>query len=278
MIFARLAHLHRAHWVTVTVVIILQPSAGATFGRAVSRILGTLVGATAAALLAPLVHGPLSVTLILFPLSMLAIALRPLNYGLYAFLVTPVFVLIAETGHGAVTDRIIDTLVGGLFALVGAFALWRVREREQLPQHLSRLFAALRAYADAALRDADEPSIVAARRHTGLAAANADASLQRLLSESHSVEEAEAAMEAVALARRISGSITAIRATGAVDPGRVELVERSLRELADAVAQRKSPASQPVPSDGPTALWSRLDRQLSQARAAVSRLVSAGTT
>ena len=86
----------RASWVTVAVVIVLQPDSGSTVRRAVQRVLGTVVGAGVAALLVPILRSPTLIGVVLFPLSALALALRPLNYGLFTLLVTPVFLLMAE--------------------------------------------------------------------------------------------------------------------------------------------------------------------------------------
>src|SRR6266851_567270 len=71
----------RAAWVTVAVVIVLQPDSGSTVRRAVQRVLGTVVGAGLAALLVPVLRSPTLIGVVLFPLSALALALRPLNYA-----------------------------------------------------------------------------------------------------------------------------------------------------------------------------------------------------
>src|SRR5207237_5930944 len=167
----------RASWVTVAVVIVLQPDSGSTVRRAVQRVLGTVVGAGVAALLVPILRSPTLIGVVLFPLSSLALALRPLNYGLFTLLVTPVFLLMAEVLSGdwhLAGVRVESTLIGGGLAFA-AQLLCLSRERDQLPQRLAALFHRLREYLDAVL--ADPRAEPAARRSFGLAPANADASL-----------------------------------------------------------------------------------------------------
>ena len=272
LLLAEALHLQRAHWVLVTTAIILQPSAGATMRRALARVAGTLLGATVAALLTPVLRGPLSLAAVLFPLSVLAMAVRPLNYSLYAALVTPVFVLMAESTGGdfsLVRVRIVNTLIGGAVALLAAYFLFRVRERNQLPGHLAALFAALRDYLSKTVAAAPPHDLVQARRAVGLAAANAEASLQRLLAEEHRDQDAEAAMAALAWARRVSGSISALRATPE-DPERAAAVEAALDELAAAAREERAPRPAPPLHESPQ--WARLDRQLAVLRAALGRL------
>src|SRR5258706_654093 len=106
----------KASWVTVAAVIVLQPDSGSTVRRAVQRVLGTVVGAGLAGLLGPALHSPTLIGVVLFPLSALALALRPLNYGLFTLLVTPVFLLMAEVLSGdwhLAGLRVESTLIGG---------------------------------------------------------------------------------------------------------------------------------------------------------------------
>ena len=281
LVFGHLAGLQKTHWITVTAVIILQPSSGATVRRALQRVTGTVLGATAAALLAPHLHGPAGVAAVLFPLSVLAVAVRPLNYGLFAILVTPVFILMAESlagDYGLVRVRITSTLVGGAFALLGAFLLWPVREHEQLPHTLAELLEALRGYLHEVLQGAPRVAVLEARRRVGLAAANTDASLQRFLAEPHPEALAEPAMALVAWARRLNGSITALWSSPPSTPedrARAAALEEALAALAaDAREGRPHTAPGPLapqPSEGAPPL-ERIARQLGVLRGALARL------
>jgi uncharacterized membrane protein YccC len=268
-------HLSRPQWITVTIAIVLQPDLGGTLRRALQRLAGTVVGALVGAVLAPLVQRPIVFAALLFPLATLAIALRPLNYGLFSALVTPVFLLMAESLSGdwhLATVRVGNSLLGGALALAGGFLLWPTREAAHLPAQLSAALEALRAYLAALGAGGDEPS---ARRRFGLAAASADASLQRLLAEPGATErQIEAAMALLTYARRLRFTLGAVprSAVAAI----AEPLDQALKDLAEAVAALRPPAPLPpidLRAGGEVA--ERVARQLEVLRSAARRFAQA---
>ncbi|HEY0778170.1 MAG TPA: FUSC family protein, partial [Gemmatirosa sp.] len=88
-------HIARGPWVTITTLIVLQPSAGMTLRRSAARVLGTVLGGAVAAVLAAALHDARLIAVVVFPLAAAAVALRVIHYGVYTFFLTPVFVLIA---------------------------------------------------------------------------------------------------------------------------------------------------------------------------------------
>jgi len=248
---ALIAHalsLQRVHWALVTVVIILQPHPGSSFRKGLQRVFGTVVGSAAAALLAHLVHGPLWTALLLFPLSVLAIALKPVSYALFAAFVTPVFVIMAESAAGdwhLVSVRIIDTLLGGGLSLLGAALLWPSWEHQRLAPILATLLERNRDY----LRELMQPSatdsaVLLARRQVGLANNNAEAALQRLLDEPRPAARVQSIMSICAASRRLSGALAALWAQGASGAG-LEPLDAALDELCLAAREERAPAPLP---------------------------------
>src|SRR5229473_346767 len=266
----------RAAWVTVAVVIVLQPDSGSTVRRAVQRVLGTVVGAGLAGLLVPVLRSPTLIGVVLFPLSALALALRPLNYGLFTLLVTPVFMLMAEVLSGdwhLAGVRVESTLIGGGLAFA-AQLLWPSRERDQLPQRLAALFHRLREYLDAVL--ADPRSEPAARRSFGLAAANADASFQRHLGEvGEPAERISDYMTLLTYARRLRNSIAmALHSPHGVDLRALRpALDSALEDLGAAARDQRPPRPQPR-IDDETPAGVRLSRQLGVLHSAVERLAA----
>jgi len=266
----------KASWVTVAAVIVLQPDSGSTVRRAVQRVLGTVVGAGLAGLLGPALHSPTLIGVVLFPLSALALALRPLNYGLFTLLVTPVFLLMAEVLSGdwhLAGLRVESTLIGGGLAFA-AQLLWPSRERDQLPQRLAALFHRLREYLDAVL--ADPRSEPAARRAFGLAAANADASFQRHLGEvSEPAEQVSAYMTLLTYARRLRNSIAmALHSPDGADLRALRPSLDSALEDLGAAARDRRPPGPPPKIDDKTPAGIRLSRQLGVLHSAVDRLAA----
>jgi uncharacterized membrane protein YccC len=201
--------------------------------------------------------------------------MRPINFGLYAALVTPVFVLMAETLEGdfhLVPTRIASNLIGGAFALAGAYLLWPQRERSQLPVYLAALLEEVRSYARAVLAGASRSELFAHRRRVGLAAANAEASLQRLLAEPHREAEVEPAMAVLAWTRRLIGSLNALW-IGPHPPGGpldAERLDAALAELAAAAREGRPPRLEP-PEPAEDRVW----RQISVLHGALRRFADA---
>src|SRR5256885_5702223 len=277
----QLLHLSRSLWMTVTVVIVLQPDLGSTVRRALDRVAGTVLGASAAALVAPLVQRPIVFGALLFPLSVVAVALRPINYGLYSAFVTLVFLLISASFSGnwhLAGVRIGTTLLGGALALLFAFLFWATREADRRSSQIAALLRALRDYIPAAREGAHAER--AARRRFGLAGAAADASLARLLGEP-GVPEAriEAMMAFLTYARRLRASLAALYTAGHDPSAASEVatrVESALGNLLQASAERRAAppaAAWPSPQDPRlAALAGRLARQLEILRSALGRL------
>jgi uncharacterized membrane protein YccC len=266
----------KASWITIAVVIVLQPDSGSTVRKAVQRVVGTVVGAGVAALLGPALRSPTLIGVVLFPLSALGLALRPLNYGLFTLLVTPVFLLMAEiVSHDwhLGRERVVDTLIGGALALV-AQLLWPSRERDQLPQRLAALFQHLREYLDQVLTDPrSEPQ---ARRAFGLAAANADSSFQRHLGEvAEEPERVSTYMTLLTYARRFRNAIVMALHSPEAEALRAArpALDAALDDLGAAARDLRAPAPLPhLPDSGPA--MTRIARQLQVLHSAVERLAT----
>ena len=213
--------------------------------------------------------------LVLGALAWIAVAVRRMNYALFAALVTPVFVLLAETNAGAghlTRVRILDTLLGGTLALAGAIALWPTRDLDRMPALIAAILRADRVYLDAVLHGQGPAGTVAARRRVGLATANAEAALQRLIAEALPPARVETLMALVAYGRRLSASITAVGAAPP-SPQYAAQLEGILDALADA-AQSGAPPPPVPPLDNPAEPEpaQRLARQLRVVQSALARL------
>src|SRR5262249_20931935 len=72
-------HLERSYWVTLTVIIVLQPHAVATVRRGLQRVGGTVIGGLAASLIVRTVRPPLVLGGLLFALACVGVAFRRVN-------------------------------------------------------------------------------------------------------------------------------------------------------------------------------------------------------
>ena len=281
-VLANLLHLDRSHWITVAIVLVLQPYAGATVRRTLQRVVGTAVGAVVAAVLAATIHNQLAIGVLLFPLSLIAVAARPLNYALYSMLMTPVFILLAESTGGdwhLAPLRIVNNLLGGVLAFAASRLFWPSWERERLPEQLAALLRSDGALARAALSPATPDAIAAARRQAGIAALNAEASLQRFFDEPHDPARTEPLMALLAYSRRFTAGLAAFVADDApAAPVHAGALAEALERLARAAATgREPPGLPPLARDGLAPAQAvhleGLDRSLRVMASALERLV-----
>ncbi len=262
-----------AHWLTITLVLTLQPYFALTWQRALERIGGTVLGGLVATAIASVVDTPIGTAAMLFPLAVLAFSVRPVSFGIFIAGITPVVVLLSELGRPGESGLVIAawragyTLLGGLLALVGNVLLWPSWEPTRLRDELHRAIRAHAAFADlelAALLGDSKNNIEAARRGAGVATNNLEASLSRALQERRpsAREELQAAMVADAGLRRIAGRLAALQ----YEPGLAGAADLPAwrQWLRDAFASLDAgnPLPGARPADAENGFLSRMARQV----------------
>jgi uncharacterized membrane protein YccC len=179
---ARLAGLERGYWIPLTVMVTLRPDFATTFQRCFLRVVGTIIGLLLATVLVHWIPGGQWWSISLVALFVFGMRLAgPGNLGLSAVSLSGlVVVLLALSGvapHTAVLPRSLDTVVGGVLALI-ATLIWPIWPRAQVPDRLAELLERYRAYllavADPATPGGELESTRAAAR---LARSNAQASV-----------------------------------------------------------------------------------------------------
>ena len=260
-------HLHRGYWTTLTCLVILQPHGSQTLSRALQRVGGTVLGAWVAVAAATWIHDPAWILGCVFAFITIAVALMPINYGMFALFLTPSFVLLAERSSGEpglASVRVVNTFLGAAIALAGSRLLFPFSERDLLRPRIAAALRALRALFDAAMASVPDAALKAARRDVGLALSNADASFQRALTESPpGGQENEALLSLILYSHRLAATLNAF--ARAAEPTRLDALRRSapaleaaLDDLADAVARDRPPAPLPDFSALPDGLASDL--------------------
>jgi len=257
-------HLKRGYWLTITVVVMLQPYTSATTNRALQRVLGTVLGAILTAMLGALFHDPRAILVLSFVSAAACVALLPMNYAAYSIFLTPTFVLLAESAAGdwhLASTRVMNTLLGGALALAGARLLWPSPESRRLPGYMAAALGATRDYLRCVVTLFEDRSdeaggkLRAARRRVGLAAVNAEESFQRLVAEYDGPEaDLSALMTFLTYTRRVTASVAALAlARHAAPPGSVPALEpfahraeAVLDDLAGAATERRRPAPLPI--------------------------------
>jgi uncharacterized membrane protein YccC len=270
-------------WVTLSTFVVLQPYAGATWQRVAQRVLGTVLGSIVAVVISMTVRSPVMLMLVMAPLSVGAVMMRPRNYRLFTLFVTPIFVLIATHTPGdwhVAAARTGATLTGGAIALIAALAIFPSWEHARLTEALVTMLKEVSRLARVVLEElgrqeheaTHREEVLACRRSTGIALSEAEASLERLLAEPtrKGLEDANA-MQLVTLARRLAGALTALETYADASPRHthadgvdqdisiVELVNYVDRVLASAERFATDGKQDPSHEGGPPAVPAAFD-------------------
>jgi uncharacterized membrane protein YccC len=264
------------HWLTITLVLTMQPYFGLTYTRALERIAGTVIGGLLAALIGLVCTTPISIALAMFPLAVAALAVRTVSYGLYMAALTPLIVLLVDIGQPGTSEwaiagiRALFTLVGGAVAVAGCYLLWPSWEPQRLVQEVRSAIAAQGRYAVAVLSHLlDEETITDvehARRAAGIASNSLEGSIGRALLEPVNTSRSalQAAMVIDAALRRCAGRSTAIMLAPDVQ---TTLPQSAWRAWRDWIAQSAAalatgrPHLEPRPSTA-TETVARIARQM----------------
>ena len=211
------------HWLTITVVATMQPYFSLTYTRAIERILGTALGGVIAAAVGLVCTTPIAMAAAMFLLSMGAFAVRTVSFGLFMMAMTPLVVLLVETGSPETHEWLIAaaraalTTIGGVVAVGANFLLWPSREPDLVAAEVRNAIAAHGTYADANFAvlqgELTAAQLDHVRRAAGLASNTLEALITRALLEPGKRHYAslEAAMAIDAALRRCAGRLATLQ-------------------------------------------------------------------
>ena len=272
----------------------MQPYFALTYTRAIERIAGTALGGVIAAAVGLVCTTPVAIAAAMFILSLAAFAIRAVSFGLFMMALTPLIVLLVETGSPDTGEWLIAlaraafTTIGGLIAVAANFVLWPTREPRLVAAEISNAIDAHATYADATFAHllakttatTPDPSriatLVQARRAAGLATNTLEALITRALLEAkrRDRDQLEAAMVIDAALRRCAGRLATLQhdpALTAVPTEDLTIWQRwitaSLRQLATGQATLAQRPDRP----GTDAL-ARIARQIELMAGAMQRL------
>ncbi len=271
--FTLIRHGPYTHWLTITLVLVMQPFFATTWQRTLERVAGTLLGGTVAATLSAVLHTRMHLAGLLPVLGALALAVRQVSYGVYIAVYTPVVILLVEQIRPLEDQTSIAlaragyTVLGGLIAVAANALLWPSWQPAQVARDLATALRAHAAYARAVLLPTDEDP-ARARRQAGLASNNLEASLQRAMHEPRrgQRDRLQAVLVADAALRRIAGRLAALSVEASVGPNIAadapsEPVRLWVPDALSRVADGATPPARPETTVGSEAL-ERLARQV----------------
>jgi uncharacterized membrane protein YccC len=256
-----LLRINHGYWLLLTSLIVLQPHVSGTLRRGFERVGGTIGGGILAAILAVVLRSQLVTAAVLFPITLLAIAVLPLSYAAFAFFLTPAFVLawLPYSGDWQLSlIRVLNTFVGALIAILAMMFLFPIYERDRAPAFLRASIKADRLYLQhlAAAWQGNSSSqrhLPTARRCAGLAHNDTEESLARLLAESwRRPTFAQFAISLVTYLRRFAQSVTTLTTlSGEAEWKHSETVQNRLATLKERMewleSQIDAPNSDEIP-------------------------------
>ncbi|MEO3471010.1 FUSC family protein [Roseomonas sp. CAU 1739] len=214
------------YWLTIALLVTLQPDVATTMARAAERIGGTLLGAMVGAGIAMLLPSPMAMALAVLALAVPTAALRRVSFGIFVAGVSAVVVVLLEIDHPGQAEalrvaaqRAFYTLAGGALALICSVLLWPDWAGARLEAALRVALATVLRYAGLAVAqlrgEADEVAMLEVRRTVGQTSALAEDLLQRTLLEQGRSGSAAlgAALGVDAAIRRAGGRIASLRLT-----------------------------------------------------------------
>jgi uncharacterized membrane protein YccC len=238
------------HWLTITLVLVMQPFFALTWQRSLERVGGTLLGGVLAGGLSMLMQSRMHVAGLLPVLSALALAVRQVSYGVYIAVYTPTVIFLVESIRPGDSQLHIAlaragfTVMGGLIAVAANVVLWPSWEPDRVRKDLTAAIMAHAAFAQAVLEPAPGVDVSRARRAAGLASNNLEASLARAMQEPRrgQRDRLQAVLVADATLRRVAGRLVAISLGEACRGPVCAWVVRALEALAEGSVVPVRPA------------------------------------
>lgn len=149
-IVGRLPYMAHGYWIVLTIIIILKPNFSMTRQRMSDRLAGTVIGCLLTALILRFIHEPAGLLAALFIASVAAPAFNYVKYRYTAVAATVQILmllnLLLPAGYqGAVSERLIDTVIGVAIATLFSYVLpsWEYRD---LPLLLKNILHASHRY------------------------------------------------------------------------------------------------------------------------------------
>jgi uncharacterized membrane protein YccC len=195
LIATGLAHwfnLPRGYWVPFAVALILKPDYSTLLHRGAGRVVGTMLGASLAAILVSELHPSFALTTVLIGVvATLAYTTWPASFSVSIGLVTALVLIMLSVSTtnsvGTALDRLIDVILGAVISAL-TYLVWPSSPTHDVRQAEASLFSALARYVDEVLGYAfgeglDAKAVSQRSRTAHFRFANAETAVRRLLEE-----------------------------------------------------------------------------------------------
>ncbi|SKB34227.1 FUSC family protein [Daejeonella lutea] len=242
---------HHSYWILLTILVILKPAFSLTKQRNVQRLIGTLCGGVAGALILIFVKDQFTLFILLMVFMVGMFSFQRLNYVVSVLFMTPytliLFSFLGENNISIAQERIIDTFIGSFIALAASFIIlpnWEYRNlrnfmREALIANYHYLVNVANELAE---RPFDITSYKLSRKDVFVSSANLGSAFQRMQSEPKSKQQNNKEVHKFVVLNHILSSYIATLITNLqnadkpeTNESHIKLIRKSLYTLGEII-------------------------------------------
>ncbi len=242
---------HHSYWILLTILVILKPAFSLTKQRNVQRLIGTLCGGVAGALILIFVTDQFTLFIFLLIFMVGTFSFQRLNYIVSVLFMTPyTLILFSFLGENNITiaqERIVDTFIGSFIALAASFIILPNWEYHNLRNFMREALVAnyhylLKVADELAERPFDITSYKLARKDVYVSSANLGSAFQRMQSEPKSKQQNNKEIHKFVVLNHILSSYIATLITNLqmadkpdTNDSHVKLIRKSLYTLSEVI-------------------------------------------
>ncbi len=242
---------HHSYWILLTILVILKPAFSLTKQRNVQRLIGTLCGGVAGALILIFVTDQFTLFSLLLIFMVGTFSFQRLNYIVSVLFMTPytliLFSFLGENNITVAQERIVDTFIGSFIALAASFIILPNWEYHHLRNFMREALVAnyhylLKVADELAERPFDITSYKLVRKDVYVSSANLGSAFQRMQSEPKSKQQNIKDIHKFVVLNHILSSYIATLITNLQNPdkpdtneGHVKLIRKSLYTLTEVI-------------------------------------------
>ncbi|MES2872752.1 MAG: FUSC family membrane protein [Bacteroidota bacterium] len=242
---------HHSYWILLTILVILKPAFSLTKQRNIQRLIGTLCGGVAGALILIFVQDELTLFILLLVFMVGTFSFQRLNYIVSVLFMTPyILILFSFLGENTLTiaqERIVDTFIGSFIALTASFMILPNWEYHHLRNFMREALIAnyhylLKVADELAEKPFDITLYKLARRDVYVSSANLGSAFQRMQSEPKSKQQNTKEIHSFVVLNHMLSSYIATLITNlqhaekpATNESHIKLIRKSLFSLTEII-------------------------------------------
>jgi len=231
---------HHSYWILLTILVILKPAFSLTKKRNVERLIGTLCGGVAGALILIFVQDQFTLFILLLIFMVGTFSFQRLNYIVSVLFLTPytliLFSFLGENSINIAQERILDTIIGSSIALAASFIILPNWEYHHLKNFMREALVAnyhylLNVADELAEKKLDITSYKLARKDVYVSSANLGSAFQRMQSEPKSKQQNSKEIHKFVVLNHMLSSYTATLITNLQTTETPEINDNHIKQI-----------------------------------------------